>query len=367
MAKKASGVEHRVMRQEWKKLNKKSARRLSHVNKVNKVPKKVPKRVMKKLAAAKKVPKKVMKKLSIAKKIAKNMKKNMKQQGSPTRPPRKTLKKLILAQKIAKKVKRKVMQKVQAAPAATSAAASNRSPKKVIAMEAHAYRMAAEMKMKEGNALAKLATLTQKGKVQKSIIKAKIKTANDKTAVKRVRRNLRGLVGRAKRALSAAKARPFDKNLLKTVIAYRTKVKRAKQQLVNAQNTENRDARQVKKLKKAARPAKMSRPRGVARKLRQPLKKPGKNTVRHQADINHMNRKQVKYWANKKMKFKADTPLKKTKVMKKIFEIKSREAATLNKINELNVGINMKKNGVRAKELEKGKTVILNGILVKPN
>merc|ERR1712057_14335 len=86
MAKKASGVEHRVMRQEWKKLNKKSARRLSHVkkarrkltklNKVSKAPKinkvnKVPKKVLKKLAAAKKVPKKVMKKLSIAKKIAK--------------------------------------------------------------------------------------------------------------------------------------------------------------------------------------------------------------------------------------------------------------------------------------------------------
>jgi hypothetical protein len=98
-----------------------------------------------------------------------------------------------------------------------------------------------------------------------------------------------------------------------------------------------------------------------------PTTVPKKNTVMHPANPNHMNKAQIKYWANKKMKYRSGAPLKKTQVMAKIFAIKQQEANTLTKINEVNIAQGMKSKGVRAKMMRKGQNVIVDGELIKPD
>jgi len=251
--------------------------------------------------------------------------------------------------------------------------------------------------------------MRQKG-TQNKVQAFKAKVRGDKSAVQAQRSKLRALVSTAKGALSKAKAQPFDKRALKKVVSMRLAVKRNKEKLIAMAKHESLDQKKVvalKKLKfvkkKVAAKKKLAVKKVVALKKLAFVKKkfaakkkvavlkkmfplkngkptlvpkaaskaavPGtkKNTVRHPADPNHLDKAQIKYWANKKMKYRSGTPLKKTQVMAKIFAIKQQEANTLTKINEVNIAQGMKSKGVRAGMMNKGKNVIVDGELIKPD
>merc|ERR1719440_2041513 len=118
-------------------------------------------------------------------------------------------------------------------------------------MEAHAYRMAAQMKIKEGNALARLAAMSETRSKKKALSGAQMKAATDQGELTRTRGKLQGLIGRAKQALRNAKSKPFSKSALKRVVEFRAKVKGAKQKLIRLRNAENKDQKRVKVLRNA--------------------------------------------------------------------------------------------------------------------
>merc|ERR1712144_133595 len=73
-------------------------------------------------------------------------------------------------------------------------------------------------------------------------------------------------------------------------------------------------------------------------RARKATKKGKKYDLKH-PNLKHMTRKQVKYWANKRLKWRSFNPLKKTRIMQRVFALKQQEAATLTKMNELNTRI----------------------------
>jgi len=92
-----------------------------------------------------------------------------------------------------------------------------------------------------------------------------------------------------------------------------------------------------------------------------------KYSLKH-PNLKHMSARQIKYWSSKKRArkiFRSENPMKKTRVMQRIFALKEREASTLRKMNELNTRIGMKSSGVRAGMVRAGKTAIVNGELIK--
>lgn len=164
-----------------------------------------------------------------------------------------------------------------------------------------------------------------------------------------------------------AKSQPFNKRALQRVVALRKQVKAAKNNVLRLSASVKKDEVGVATMEARARSLK-DRSTRVAKKIVKHVQKKRaskKYSLKH-PDLNHMTKKQIKYWANKKMKWRAETPMKKTRVMQKIFQLKNMEAQTLTKMNEINIGIGMNSTGIRAKSLKKGRNVIVNGELVKP-
>jgi len=125
--------------------------------------------------------------------------------------------------------------------------------------------------------------------------------------------------------------------------------------------------KKVKKLKKVKMSSLKSKIGGRVAKVKASRHKK-KYSLKH-PNLKHMSKKQIKYWSSKKrMKkiYRSVDPMKKTRVMQRIFAMKEREAETLRKMNELNTRIGMKTSGVRAALMRKGMTAIVNGELIKP-
>jgi hypothetical protein len=268
-----------------------------------------------------------------------------------------------------KEAKKYAWTKAKATTRDTKPRAAGKSPEEVNALEADAYKQAAALKVKEGLALQRMAALQQQDSLQAAGEKAEDKAGDDENALESAKTRLKGLVSRAKNALSNAKSKPFDAAALQRVVKMRAVVKQGKQQVLRLSKTEQTDKKIVKKIMKKqerTKPKQESSRKSSRSMEKGPAVAPKKNTLRR-PDVKHMDSKQIRYWANKKMKWRAENPLKKDKVMAKIFAIKNREAATLTKMNVLNTGIGMKTTGFEAAMLKKGRNVIVNGELIKPS
>jgi len=192
------------------------------------------------------------------------------------------------------------------------------------------------------------------------------KERGDRSRLSAARKKLRILVRRARRSLRKAEARPFSTSAVSQVVKMRNSVKTMKDRVVRLAGAvkgdvklKKMDMKQVsgKSGKKIAKKAK--------KRVAKLTKKTKKYSLKH-PDLKHMTRKQIKYWANKRLKWRSFNPLKKTRIMQKVFALKQQEAATLTKMNELNTRIGMKTKGIRAAMLRKGETAIVNGQLIKP-
>lgn len=273
----------------------------------------------------------------------------------------------VAAEEEAKKsAAQKVMAKEQAG-------AARRSPTEILAMKAAAFRKAADLKTKEALALEALAGLKSVKRARNAATDTEEKKEMDQDKLSDAKARLRSTVKKAKRALAIAKEKPFDKGALKRVVQLRAEVKTGKEEVetkseqVKADETNEQKAeKRVDRLKQRADGDKPLKPLEAVEKIVDEKKQSEGYKLRH-PDVNHMSKKQIKYWANKKMKWRAENPMKKTRVMQKIFQVKNMEAQTLTKMNELNIGVGMKSDGVRAAELRKGKSVIVNGELIQPN
>merc|ERR1711907_295595 len=246
------------------------------------------------------------------------------------------------------------------------AQAAQKSPLELKSMEAHAYQQAAELKTKEAQALAGLAALKSGQDSTKQLDRAVASEAKDGTRLSRAKAKLQSLMTSANRSLRKAEASPFSKSALKSIVKKRQQVKAAKAEVVRLAAQVSSDKAAVKRDRKKP---KTRSARKIAKKAVRRAKaiagKGKKYDLKH-PNLKHMTKKQIKYWANKRMKWRSESPMKKTKVMAKIFGVKNMEAKTLEKMNELNVRIGMKSKGVRAAMLRKGRTAIVNGELIKP-
>merc|ERR1711939_916722 len=193
---------------------------------------------------------------------------------------------------------------------------------------------------------------------KKAADKAVATEATDKQRLVKAKAKLQGLMKSANSALQKAQAKPFSKSALKAIVKKRSQVKSAKEVVIQLSNRVKGDKAQARK----PRNTKLLK-KGLKR-VKKITKKGKKYDLKH-PNLKHMTRKQVKYWANKRLKWRSEDPLKKTKVMAKIFKVKNQEAKTLEKMNELNIRVGMKSKGIRASMLKKGRTAIVNGELIK--
>merc|ERR1711959_3545 len=188
----------------------------------------------------------------------------------------------------------------------------------------------------KGAVLKKKASL-----LQKASDKMKSDAANAASKQKAKEQSAKARLAKAKAKRKAAQ----EKSAKQEVIRLSNKIKGLKK--VVGKKIKTKAMKRVKKVTKALKGKKYD------------LKHP---------NYKHMTRKQIKYWANRRSSkiFRSEDPLKKTKVMAKIFSVKNQEAKTLEKMNELNVRVGMKSKGIRASMLRKGRTAIVNGELIKP-
>lgn len=252
------------------------------------------------------------------------------------------------------------------------ARAAQKSPMELHAMEAKAFQEAAALKVKEGEALARVAALKSGNDLMHTKDQDIAKEANAKTSLHDAKIKLHHLVEQATAALFQAKAKPFDKAALKQVISIKDAVSRAKADVVRLAATLKADEKSVTSIsseideKKNEDEQHEDPHHNEGNEESMPEEKDPKYDLKH-PDLEHMTDDQVKYWANKKMKWRVEDPMDKNKVMSKIFMIKNMESQTLTKMNELNTQIGMNTTGMRAGMLGKGETVIMDGELIKPD
>jgi len=248
------------------------------------------------------------------------------------------------------------------------ARAAQKSPMELHAMEAKAFQQAAALKVREGEALARVAALKNGDNLQRREDQEIANEANAKTSLHDAKVKLHHLVEQATAALFQAKAKPFDKAALQQVIHIKGAVSQAKADVVRLAAGLKRDESSVRHFKSEMRSEgnKFHDVHHEEDDEESHESKEEKHDLQH-PDLEHMTDEQVKYWANKKMKWRIEDPMNKNKVMSKIFQIKSMEAQTLTKMNELNTRIGMNTTGIRAGLLGKGESVIMDGELVKPD
>jgi len=252
------------------------------------------------------------------------------------------------------------------------AESAEKSPQELHALEAKAFGEAAELKIKEGQALAKVAAIKSGTDLKKRTNGAMAKKGVEAQDLAEAKRRLTKLVKKATAALDTAKAKPFDKAALKAVIDIKKLVKEAKEDVMRMSADVKQESATVAGLqaKEAARDgtdmpsAKSSDDDKIRSKYDVDNKMESKNLENH-AESRKWSNKEVKYWANKKMDWKYDDPMNKNKVMGKIFALKNMEAQTLTKMNEMNTQVGMNSTGVRAGMMAKGETVVVGGELVK--
>lgn len=247
------------------------------------------------------------------------------------------------------------------------ARAAQKSPMELHAMEAKAFQQAAALKVREGEALARVAALKNGDNLQHREDQEIAKEANTKTSLHDAKVKLHHLVEQATAALFQAKAKPFDKAALQQVIHIKGAVSQAKADVVRLAAGLKSDESSVRHIKTELH-SHGNKFEDVHHEEEdeESHESKEKHDLQH-PDLEHMTDEQVKYWANKKMKWRVEDPMNKNKVMSKIFQIKSMEAQTLTKMNELNTRIGMNTTGIRAGLLGKGQSVIMDGELVKPD
>merc|ERR1712093_64578 len=259
--------------------------------------------------------------------------------------------------------------------ATQQAEAAEKSPEELHALEAKAFREAAALKIKEGEALAKVADAKKGNDLKKEEdkdIERKGAEAQDLAAAKD---RLKRLVEKARDALAAAKAKPFDKAALQVVIDIKKEVQDAKATVIKMSADVKAESATIKKVedkiehKHEAKPdiprARDGKDAHAQSKYDKDSKQEEKIAQSEDPEDEIKSNRDIKYWANKKMDWKFDDPLKKNDVMGKIFAIKNMEAQTLTKMNEMNTQVGMNTTGVRAGMMAKGETVIVGGELIK--
>lgn len=248
------------------------------------------------------------------------------------------------------------------------AQAAQKTPMELHALEAKAFQEAAALKVKEGEALAKVAALKSGNDLKVTQDGDVAKEANAASSLHEAKVELHHLVQQATAALFQAKAKPFDKDALQQVLKMKGLVSQAKSKVMKLAGIVEEDKAAVKTDEKALSRDFDRRNMDVTRSPHDVDAKEEKRvTDMEHPDVDHMTDAQIKYWANKKMKWRQEDPLNKNKVMAKIFQIKNMEAQTLTRMNEVTGQIGMDPDGVRAGMLAKGQNVIIDGVLVKPN
>merc|ERR1711968_287470 len=112
------------------------------------------------------------------------------------------------------------------------ARASQKSPLELRAMEAKAFQQAAQLKIREGEALARVAALKSGSDLKHSEDTDIAKETSAKGALHEAKVKLHHLVEQATAALFEAKAKPFDKSALQQVIHMKERVSEAKANVV---------------------------------------------------------------------------------------------------------------------------------------
>jgi len=247
------------------------------------------------------------------------------------------------------------------------ARASQKTPMELHALEAKAFQQAAALKIREGEALAKVAALKTGDDMKQTENGDVAKEATAAASLHEAKVTLHHLVEQATAALFQAKAKPFDKDALQQVIKMKGLVSQAKKKVLALSGTVEQDQQEVKH--------DATEINGRQHEDRHPDEERS-DSDRHEKsihsdmqnpDIDNMSEEQIHYWANKKMKWRNEDPLNKNAVMAKIFQIKNMEAATLTRMNEVTSQIGMKPDGIRSAMLGRGQNVIIDGVLVKPN
>jgi len=261
------------------------------------------------------------------------------------------------------------------------ARASQKTPMELHAMEAQAFEQAAALKVREGEALAKIAALKTGSDLQHTEDKDVANEANANSKLHEAKVALHHLVEQATAALFQAKAKPFDKAALEQVTQMREQVSQAKAKVLRLRQDVNVDQKDVTHDKQAAhedddddddhdddddRPGAAHEGNIDDTEHEKDPHFEKKYDLKH-PDIRHMSDEQIHYWANKKMEWRNEDPMNTNKVMAKIFDIKNMEAQTLSKMNEVNAQMSMPTNGTRATMMGRGQTVIVGGELVSPN
>jgi len=273
--------------------------------------------------------------------------------------------------------------------------AAQKSPEELRALEAKAFKEAAALKIKEGEALGKMAAM-KKGTADKQ---AETDDESDKAKLSQqlveAKTDLASRVSEAKEALGKAKAHPFDKKALKDVIDVKAKVEDAKGEVTRlSAEVSDKEVKieEDKKREEKDEDDEEEEPEKVSKKVAHPGAD-GEEDADHnegsgedghgkvhetvtQMEDNNMKRdpetrpwteEEIKYWANKPVKWTYEDPLSKNAVMGKIFQIKDMESQTLMKMNELKMADKLDPEGPTAKSLAEGHNVIMGGEIVRAN
>merc|ERR1719440_530617 len=270
--------------------------------------------------------------------------------------------------------------------------AAQKSPQELHALEAKAFKEAAALKVKEGEALAKMASLKKGTADHKKETDDESEKAKLSKELVEARTDLASRVSEAKDALGKAKAHPFDKKALQVVIDMKAAVQDAKGEVTRlaAEVTDRKN--QIQEDKKHEEQDEEAQDEDEERKVSHPGQD-GSEDADHnegsgedghgqvhetvtQMENNNMKRdpetrpwteEEIKYWANKPVKWTYEDPLNKNAVMGKIFQIKDMESQTLMKMNELKVADKLDPDGPNAKALADGHDVIMGGEIIRAN
>jgi hypothetical protein len=272
--------------------------------------------------------------------------------------------------------------------------AAQKSPQELHALEAKAFKEAAALKVKEGEALGKMAAL-KKGTADHQ---AETDDESDKAKVSEqlveAKTDLASRVSEAKEALGKAKAHPFDKKALQEVIDVKAKVEDAKGEVTRLSAEVSDKEVQIEEDKKHEEVDEddEEEPEKVSEKVSHPgengeedpqhnegsgedghgkvhetVTQMEDNNMKKDPETRHWTEQEIKYWANKPVKWTYEDPLNKNAVMGKIFQIKDMESQTLMKMNELKVADKLDPDGPNAKALADGHDVIMGGEIIRAN
>lgn len=184
----------------------------------------------------------------------------------------------------------------------------------------------------------------------------------------------------AKSALATAKAKPFDKSALREVIDIKSKVESSKAEVTRLAAKVSRASETIQDDREQARPVvhpglngqeDVSHNEGSGEdghgKVHETVTEMEDNNMKADPETRKWTEEEIKYWANKPVRWTAEDPLNENAVMGKIFQIKDMESQTLMKMNEMKVADKLDPNGPNAKALADGHDIIVGDEIVRAN